>query len=403
MACSSSSLAATSSYDSTPSVTAPVALSSLRPTAEVTSPILNNSWADEVEAFFNDGINSYPLIEDSNSLDITLDSDEESLFECPTLTLAMPPPRTTNDTISISSTTSAVTTKSCTTSVPVTPLIVDLPPAVSYMNSNPIPEGSYVFSLFDNGVFTIIKQLNNEKARCRSVIDYKFRPVRSFTELVLLRIPGVLYPNQAADLRNEISSMRRSSSDNVFKYNELKNLNYEKERELLHVRSELEAYKRELQKKNEITTSMKANISKMEEEISNLKNTINLNMQREERETEEMWGLTEKTRNLEEKQSLITKDLERVRKERNKLYATNKDLVEKANASDQCSGYCQQLERLTNVVADLIDTQDNRNKRKSRSTKSKSKSKNPKKSSRRRSTSTSSSSTSKSRSRSSRS
>ena len=103
-----------------------------------------------------------------------------------------------------------------------------------------------------------------------------------------------------------------------------------------------------------------------------------------------------KTKQLQAELHIRSQDIDRIRKERNKLKALYEESKRQAEKSKNCSGYCQQLERLTNVVAELIETQEATHKRKTRSSKSKSNSKNERVSTRRRSPSTSSSSRSRS-------
>ena len=184
----------TTSVSSTTS-TPPIAY----PSSHINSPVLNNNWTREVQAFFGDGIIHYPdngptpqpQLADFTDLELNL-SDEEDMFSPPALRLQFPsratPSTSANASTPINSTSSELPSCSSSSS---TSLIVDLPPPEPRNHSTPIAEGTYVFSLFDHGVFTIIKQINADKARCRSVIDFKFRPVRSYSELIVLNIPGV--------------------------------------------------------------------------------------------------------------------------------------------------------------------------------------------------------------------
>ena len=82
----------TTSVSSTTS-TPPIAY----PSSHINSPVLNNNWADEVEAFFGDGIIHYPdneptlqpQLADFTDLELNL-SDDEDMFSPPTVRFQFP-------------------------------------------------------------------------------------------------------------------------------------------------------------------------------------------------------------------------------------------------------------------------------------------------------------------------
>ena len=394
-----STTATTTSVSSTTS-TPPIAY----PSSHINSPVLNNNWADEVEAFFGDGIVHYPdneptlqpQLADFTDLELNL-SDDEDMFSPPTVRFQFPsratPSTSANASTPINSTSSELPSCSSSSS---TSLIVDLPPPEPRNHSTPIAEGTYVFSLFDHGVFTIIKQINADKARCRSVIDFKFRPVRSYSELTVLNIPGVIFPNKAAEMRKELIYLRRSSEMQLNKDKDMQNSTHHLKRDLLHPRSENDNLKRENQLNQNIQASLKANVGEMENELTTVKSQLNKSIQPEEKQTTELWAAEAKLKQLQAELHTKSQDIDRIRKERNKLKALHEESKRQAEQSENCSGYCQHLERLTNVVAELIETQEATHKRKKRSSTSKSHSKKKRVTTRRRSPSTSSSSRSRS-------